>query len=73
MWIMKLLMKHEGDIFTERTAKFNVDFYGYPLAHYKKGKIRLFSVMGILEGEEEASKQFLKDLKKRAPKEISLL
>lgn len=63
MWIMKLLMKHEEDIFTERTEKHQVNFYAYPLTHYKKGREYLFSVIGILEGEKSSINSFLKDIK----------
>jgi predicted DNA binding protein len=64
MWIAKLKLSHKGDIFTERTKKFNVKFYGYPLTHYIKGNKAFFVVNGFLAGEEKNKRAFLSDLKK---------
>ena len=64
MWVAKFSLKHEEDIFTNRTMEFNVNFHAYPITHYKKGKSYFFLVVGILEGEEINKKDFLKSLKK---------
>ena len=57
-------MRHEGDIFTERTKKYQVNLYAYPLTHYKKSNKYFFSVIGIIEGENNSINNFLRDLKK---------
>lgn len=64
MWVAKLSMKHENDIFTERAFKYQINFYAYPLTNYKKAGKHLFSVAGLLDGEPKAMALFLKDLKK---------
>jgi len=64
MWVARFKLKHEMDIFTERTSKFGVDFYAYPVTHYKKGNSILFVAMGFLEGEEKAKDSFVSALKK---------
>ena len=64
MWIAKFKLKHEGDIFTERTRKFHVEFYAYPITHYLKGGRFLFLVIGFLEGKEDNKKKFFLDIKK---------
>lgn len=64
MWVAKFSLKYEGDIFTERTQKFNVNYYAYPLSHYKKSGKYFFVVGGVLDGDHEKIKSFVKDLKK---------
>lgn len=64
MWVAKFKLSHKGDIFTERTKKFNVKFFGYPITHYSKGNKFLFVVAGFLTGEENNKHRFLNDLKK---------
>ena len=63
MWIAKFRLKHEGDIFTERTSKFNINFLGYPVTTYAKNKKQYFIVNGFLDGEMKNKKQFIKNLK----------
>lgn len=62
MWIAKFKLRHEGDLFTERTKKFNIEFYAYPLTHYSKNKKKYFLVNGFIEGENK--NKFIEDLKK---------
>ncbi len=64
MWVMKLSLKYSGDIFTERTKKYGINFYAYPINHYKNGNRYFFSVIGTIEGDKKASDSFLVDLKK---------
>ena len=64
MWIARISMKHEGDVFTVKTEKHKVNFYAYPLTHYEKVKEHLFIVAGILEGDEKNKKSFILELKK---------
>src|SRR4030042_831033 len=73
MWIARISLQHEKDIFTEKTKRYNVNFYAYPLTHYSKGKEHLFVAMGILEGEESKKRLFIKELKKdRRIKELDI-
>jgi len=64
MWVAKFKLSHKGDIFTERTKKFKVQFYGYPLTHYNKGNKIFFVVSGFVSGEEKDKRSFLLNLKK---------
>jgi predicted DNA binding protein len=64
MWVAKFKLSHKGDIFTERTKKFNLQFYGYPQTHYIKGNKTFFVVNGFLSGEVKNKRSFISDLKK---------
>lgn len=64
MWVCKFKLKHKNDIFTERTKKFNLNLYAYPLTHYEKDNNLFFVVNGFLDGEENSKKRFLSDIKK---------
>ncbi len=64
MWIAKFKLSHDEDIFTGRTKKFNVKFFGYPLTHYFKDDKFLFVVSGFLVGNTIDKKKFLSDLSK---------
>jgi len=64
MWVCKLKLFDEEDIYTTITKKFNVTLLGYPISHYKKGKKIFLISCGILQGDEENKKKFLKDMRR---------
>lgn len=64
MWIARFKLKDEKDIYAPLCEKYKVEFFGYPLAHFKKdNKINLI-VAGTLSGKEEAKEKFISGIKK---------
>jgi len=73
MWVLKFKSKEEFNIYNKRTIKFNIRIHFYSQKYYiEKNKI-YFINSGIVFGEENNKKAFLKDLgKDKKIKEIEI-
>jgi predicted DNA binding protein len=63
MWIAKFEVIDEGNIYGEKTKKYNVNMHYYPINHYLEKNIYYFTAIGIIDGEEKNKRNFFKELK----------
>jgi len=64
MWVARIKIPGEKGSIGKRTKKFNVSIYGYPISSHKSSKGIYAYIMGVVVGEKENKKEFLKDWKK---------
>lgn len=71
MWTLKISAREKGNLFQERTIKYDVRIYFYSNNYYKKNSKIFFVGSGIIEGQPINKRKFFKDLKK--DKRVSFL
>ncbi|MCX6750002.1 MAG: helix-turn-helix domain-containing protein [Candidatus Pacearchaeota archaeon] len=64
MWILKLKVKEEWNLYNKRTLKFKVRIHFYSHNYYVKNNKVYFVGSGIVIGDEKNKKAFFEDLKK---------
>jgi len=64
MWVAKLKLRDDKDVYTPLTKKFKVILLGFPVSHYIEKKKVFLIAYGILQGDEKNKKGFIKELKK---------
>jgi len=68
MWVAKLKVFDEDNIYSTKTRKFNVNMYYYLINHYIEKNYCFFIAVGLLKGDEENKKSFFKALQKEKKK-----
>ncbi|MFH1311017.1 MAG: helix-turn-helix domain-containing protein [Nanoarchaeota archaeon] len=74
MWYLKFKLQHRDCIYTQKTKKFKIKDFMYPLGEYVEKGVHLFSAIHILEGKESNKKKYisyLRNCKKVIKLEIS--
>jgi predicted DNA binding protein len=64
MWILKIKVKEEWNLYNKRTLKFKVRINFYSHSYYLKKSKVYFVGSGIIMGDEKNKKAFFEDLKK---------
>jgi len=64
MWVLKIRVRERWNIYSGRTSRFKVKIYFYSQNNYVEKDRIYFVASGIIEGDQEAKRKFLLDLKK---------
>lgn len=64
MWVLKLKVKEEFNIYNKRSLQFKIKIQFFSRTYYSKGNKLFFINSGIISGKEKKKKQFFNDLKK---------
>lgn len=64
MWVAKIKLKDEKDIYSPLCMNYKIEFFAYPFTFFKKNKKINLIVVGIIYGERNSKKRFIRALKK---------